>query len=174
MKLSDAAGIATFVALGAIVAVGVLESSQKAVREVCQAGPTLVCDAIERTAAGRGTVRYRRVEVASELCGTETRPTKPRTGFELVPGSCVAAVDEAGTRSSDGGVKFLAQACACRAATGTCEYRNDAGTLTTAPQGRTLGPGYWPYDNFSGAGCVRKACVELMGETSWPTNCPGG
>jgi hypothetical protein len=71
-------------------------------------------------------------------------------------------------------VTFLAQSCACRAATGTCQYTNDAGTLVTAPQGRTLGPGYPPFETFSGAGCIRKSCVELLGETSWPAACPGG
>lgn len=36
-----------------------------------------------------------------------------------------------------------------------------------APVGNTLAAETW-----SGPGCVRKSCVELMGKTSWPRECP--
>lgn len=152
--------------------------------ENCAPTPALVCDAFEL--GGRGHTRYRRVEVAAETCtqqkvlrdggvaatATDTRIIRPRANVEIVPGSCVPAAVAPGPRAADGGVAFLAQACACRRATGTCQYRNDAGTLVTAPLGRTLGPGYPPFESWAGAGCQNKACTELAGESSWPSTCP--
>ncbi len=52
--------------------------------------------------------------------------------------------------------------CACRTKTGAC-VTADGGV---APYGQTLQPGW------SGPGCERKACVELVGSTSWPARCP--
>lgn len=153
-------------------------------RETCAAGPSLVCDAFQLGGTGPG--RYRRVEVASRTCarfaeypdggteamGTETTPTRPRADVEIVEGSCAPAAQVVGARVLDGGVPFLAQACACKRATGTCEYRGADGGMVPAPVGKTLGPGYPPYEAWSGAGCVPKSCVELAGSSSWPSTCP--
>lgn len=183
---------ATVATVAALVAPGQpaqpLQAEEPPARYVegCAPGPALVCDAVEVAAAGRGPGRYRRVEVPSQTCtadkvtdaGTETVwrevvPTKPGARLEILAASCVPASTATGPRLLDGGVAFLSPACACRRATGTCQYRNDAGTLVTAPLGRTLGPGYPPFEVWSGAGCQPKACVELAGETSWPSACPG-
>lgn len=146
----------------------------------CKSGPLLVCDAYELKA--RDPNRYRRVEVASEECAhektsdtgvtvelVEFRPIRPRAGLEVVPGSCAPASGVVGTRVRDGGTFFLAMACACRKAAGTCEVRNESGMLEPAPFGITLAPGLWVGD-----GCAGKACVELSGASSWPSVCPGG
>lgn len=153
------------------------------IKETC-ADATVVCDAAD-TSAAKGAGQYRRVEVAAQGCavvkiwadggvegmGVVTRPIKPKAHVEVVQGSCVSAASVKSARSKDGGVSYLSQACACRKATGSCQYSTDAG-LVDAPMGRTLGPDYPPYGNWSGAGCQPKACVELAGSSSWPANCP--
>jgi len=59
--------------------------------------------------------------------------------------------------------------CACRKASGACRVPNpDGGVALPAPFGTTLRPGW------SGAGCERKPCIELAGESSWPAACPEG
>ncbi len=58
--------------------------------------------------------------------------------------------------------------CACSAPdAGACLQTSDGGTAIT---GSTLAAGSW-----SGAGCVRKQCVEYFGRPGvWPASCPGG
>ncbi len=94
-------------------------------------------------------------------------------GIEVMDGRCKivanAPADDGGT-----GLRELPLECGCRKAAGLCRYMLPDGGLATAPQGRTLGPGYPPYENFAGAGCAKKACVEFSGEVSWPEDCPGG
>ncbi len=60
------------------------------------------------------------------------------------------------------------QSCACRTPGTVCARANpDGGTAINIPLGVT-----WPYP-VGGAGCVRKACVEVAGEQgqSWPDEC---
>lgn len=54
--------------------------------------------------------------------------------------------------------------CAC-AKTYDCYVDLPDGGFQTAPSGVTLQPGW------SGEGCVRKSCVELAGQSSWPAEC---
>jgi len=63
--------------------------------------------------------------------------------------------------------------CACRAASGVCRVQLDDGGTGPAPFGVTLGPGY-AFEEFGGAGCVRKSCGVLAAPTdeSWPAACP--
>lgn len=85
-----------------------------------------------------------------------------------------AGLVEFGPRTrSDGGTHRLEKGehpCAC-AVDGTCEHIGSDGGWQRAPTGTTLSPGRW-----RGAGCQRKACVELWRDdvTSWPESCPGG
>jgi hypothetical protein len=64
-------------------------------------------------------------------------------------------------------------ACACRKATGTCNWTppligGGVGAATAAPFGMTLPPGLW-----SGAGCRLKPCIESYGHSSWDeATCP--
>lgn len=83
-----------------------------------------------------------------------------------------AGLVEFGARiRSDGGTYRLEKSehpCAC-AVDGACEARGEDGGWLRAPTGVTLSPGAW-----RGAGCARKACVELWRSdvTSWPEECP--
>lgn len=193
MKLGHALALGGALTLGAIAFLANQQSADVAGKETpparaCTAGVLLVCDAIDSSATGKGSGRYRRVEVPSQDCiwektvsdgGRQTTLVErvvsaPAAPLNILRDSCRPATDETGTRSTDAGVKYLTQACACRRAAGVCQYKNDAGTLVPAPLGRTLGPGYPPFEEFSGAGCEPKSCVELLGESSWPTACPGG
>ena len=63
-------------------------------------------------------------------------------------------------------------ACACRQATGTCNWTppligGGFGAAVAAPFGMTIPAGLW-----SGAGCLLKSCVELYGFESNPPECP--
>lgn len=145
----------------------------------CAKGGQVVCDALE---TGKKP-KYRRVKIGSTDCvryklfsdgGVEAerqwQETKsPRKGLEVVDGSCIGGATVTG--SGDGGVEFVAQACACRKPKGDCWVMTDAG-MEKAPFGKTLGPGYPPFDVFAGDGCVPKACVEFFGSSSWPAECP--
>lgn len=191
MKASTLVGAAALaVAAVAVVALLPDEASTAAAapapvfREACAAGPAMVCDAFQLGGAGPG--RYRRVEVASTSCarfmehpdggsegmGLETKPLRPRADVEIVEGSCLPAAQVVGPRVLDAGIPFLAQACACRRAAGTCQFRGADGGLADVPRGQTAGPGYPPYEAWSGAGCAPKSCVELAGNSSWPSVCP--
>lgn len=198
MSTSGRAALATAaVAVAAVAALSSLVSEDKPQapaqrptfheRKTCLPGGAVVCDALETSVGGRGAARYRSIEVATKECevtrtwsdgGVETvalpvETVGPRVGLAVVPGSCVPAATVTGPRASDGGVWFLPHRCACRKASGACQYRNDAGALADAPQGRTLGPGYPPFESWTGAGCQPRSCVEMAGESGWPSNCPG-
>ncbi len=182
MKLSQIAAIAaTSVAIAAIAnlagrpdAPGKSDPPPLKCTEVCGGGRSVVCDALDTAAPGRGAMRYKKTDATAETCiyacetadggsevrGQETRVKPVRAGLEIVQPSCVASGTEG-------------MGCACRKASGVCQYRDAAtGTLVDAPKGRTLGTGYPPYEQWTGAGCEPKACVELSGETSWPVTCP--
>lgn len=103
-------------------------------------------------------------------------------GFDVIGGRCQIVT---GAPADDGGTAFreLALECGCRKASGVCRFQLPDGGFQTVPFGQTVGPGYalpgpgktaLQTDSFGGAGCQRKACVELAGESSWPTECPGG
>lgn len=60
--------------------------------------------------------------------------------------------------------------CACSSGTDCLWTSVDVwGTPLTdnAPLGRTMTDGTW-----AGAGCVSKPCVDMLGDSSWPTSCP--
>lgn len=153
------------------------------VKTGCGRGPKLICDVLDTTA--KKGERYRRAETGSTECvtykvwndgGTEVtghsnHPGNIHTGLETVPGSCVLSDSVKGERIPDGGVVFVAQDCACSTGKGECRYLEDGG-WSKSPKGKTLGPGYPPFENWAGGGCQPKACTELMGQSSWPTNCP--
>jgi hypothetical protein len=146
----------------------------------CADGGQVICDALE---TGKKP-KYRRVKVGSTDCaqyklfsdgGVEVQrqwreAKSPRVGLEVVAGSCVGGADVAPS-TEDGGVAFVAQECACRKAKGDCWVISDAGAQL-APFGKTLGPGYPERDVWSGPGCVPKTCVELLGLSGWPSECP--
>lgn len=93
-----------------------------------------------------------------------------RPGLEVIEGYC-KILGDAGIATDF--IRELPHECGCRAASGVCRVRIEDGGTEPAPFGATLGPGYF-YTEFAGAGCVRKACVEIAGESSWPDACPGG
>lgn len=64
------------------------------------------------------------------------------------------------------GVRVEADACACSGGS-ACEESAGDGGWVQARRGLTLSSGMW-----RGAGCVPKVCVELLGVTSWPEQCP--
>jgi hypothetical protein len=146
----------------------------------CADGGMVACDALE---TGKKP-KYRRVKVGSTDCaqyklfsdgGVEVerqwREAKsPRKGLEVVAGSCVGGADVTPS-AEDGGVAFVAQECACRKAKGDCWVLTDAGAFP-APFGKTLGPGYPDFAVWSGDGCEPKTCVELLGLSGWPSECP--
>lgn len=146
-------------------------------RTVKTRGPTLSCDAVDPSAK-KGSA-YKRVRVHSrdvatyrvwpdggtEGAGVESVPLGG--GYELVPGSCIATKAEP---PGDDKVALEEQPCACRKATGKCLVLTDGGAVD-APKGLTLGPGY-EFETWTGDGCQPKACTELAGVSSWPTNCP--
>ncbi len=132
-----------------------------------------------RTGSGR---RYRRVAFNGRDCralGHGFVVTDRRfydglnyvNGVEPIDGRCRIVVD---APADDGGtgLREMPLPCGCRMAAGICRYDLAGGGTAPVPFGRTIGPGYPPYENFAGAGCFRKACVELSGETSWPAACP--
>jgi hypothetical protein len=93
--------------------------------------------------------------------------TQDATGCDA--GICDSDEDDAGTPRS---LPRLLQ-CACRTTqpdAGVCRYRLADGGLALAPFGETLGPGYGKR-GWVGLGCVRKACVELSGFPSMPSEC---
>lgn len=151
-------------------------------KTTCLPGPSLVCDVLE--SSRRKGDRYRRAEVPSTSCVTyrvcldggveqvasKTEGNSPRKGIHPVPGSCAPASAVLADRMDDGGVLFVQEACAC--STGKdCRYVFDSGVVD-APRGRTLGPGYPPFEAWTGRGCHPKACTEMFGEPSWPPECP--
>lgn len=155
--------------------------------EHCRPGEALTCDAFD--SSGPKGARYKRVEVTAQECETRSelpdggnskfvssrmRPDSPKPGLELLEVSCRLSSTETQGRKQVGGVTYLPHVCACRGESGQCLYTNSSGVQLPAPFGRTLGPGYPPYESFSGAGCVLKACSEVAGETSWPAACPKG
>jgi len=129
--------------------------------------------------------RYRRVVLDARDCRagglglilTDRRLYSGDGGFaeivEVIDGRCTVVGDD---EADDGGagLKELPLECGCRKASGVCRYQLPDGGQVTAPQGRTLGPGYPPFETFGGAGCERKACIEFFGDSSWPESCPGG
>lgn len=137
--------------------------------EVCGGGRSVVCDALDTKAPGRGAMRYLKADATAETCvrtcetsdggseigSQETRIKPVRAGLEIVAPSCVLAGTE--------GI-----GCACRKNAGPCQIKDATGILVNAPKGRTLGP----ETQWVGDGCQSKACVELAGETSWPVLCP--
>lgn len=147
-------------------------------RTICARGEAVSCDAVDPSAK-RGA-KYKRIRTHANDCvtyrvwsdggteslGVESRPYGKH--LDVVPGSCVPASAPA---PEDGGLALAEQACACRKATGRCLFLTDGGA-EEAPKGRTLGPGYPPYETWTGEGCQPKACVEMSGESSWPANCP--
>lgn len=147
----------------------------------CADGPRVACDALE-TKGKKSS--YKRIQTASADCvrykiwadgGVETVGTSrnakrpPRDlGLAIVEGSCGGADS---TVVGDGGVTFTDLACACRKAKGDCWIFSDGGAIQ-APKGKTLGPGYPGLEAWAGEGCQPKACTELLGQSSWPTECP--
>lgn len=122
----------------------------------------VTCDVVTVLDEKAGT--YSTMEVCD---ATPTDGGKPQIPLD-------AGLVELGPRvRSDGGTFRLEKGehpCAC-AMDGTCEHIGADGGWQRAPEGATLSPGRW-----RGAGCVRKACVELWRSdvTSWPEDCPGG
>lgn len=58
--------------------------------------------------------------------------------------------------------------CACKALdAGSCSHpaRDDPLTVEPVPVGMTVPPGW------SGPGCFPKACIQLAGHSSWPSEC---
>jgi hypothetical protein len=149
----------------------------------CAKGAEVTCDALETNGPPKKP-KYRRVKIGSIDCaqyklfsdgGVEvlrqwTETKSPRKGLEVVAGSCVGGADVV-SAVADGGVDFVPQECACRKAKGECWVVLDGGAKL-APFGKTLGPGYPDNAVWSGDGCAPKACVELLGLSGWPTECP--
>lgn len=104
-------------------------------------------------------------------------------GFEVIDGRCRIVADAGVPDDGGTGIKELPLECGCRRASGVCRYQLPDGGQANVPFGRTVGPGYplrvgprvsHSTEVFAGAGCARKACIELAGESSWPEECPGG
>lgn len=101
-------------------------------------------------------------------------------GGRVIPGAIVVWGEPEGV-GCDAGAPVLEMwlqghpsapwACACSSGA-SCQWRpplypSGLGDLAPAPLGVTLPAGSW-----SGAGCVRKSCVELAGVSSWSASCP--
>jgi hypothetical protein len=180
-----AAAVASVAALSGRVSDDVEPVKVEAPKNVthCAKGAQVSCDALEANGSPR-KAKYRRVKIGSTDCaqyklfsdgGVEvlrqwTETKSPRKGLEVVAGSCVGGADVV-SAVADGGVDFVPQECACRKARGECWVVLDGGAKL-APFGKTLGPGYPDNAVWSGDGCAPKACVELLGSSGWPTECP--
>ncbi len=79
---------------------------------------------------------------------------------------CDADEDDAGTPQTR--IRLLQ--CACRTTGQLCRYTLADGGTPLVSAGETVGPGYSKTGWF-GAGCTRKACVELQGFSSMPVEC---
>jgi hypothetical protein len=150
----------------------------------------LACDVRFRTDAGN---RYARPVIDARDCralGAGIVITDRRAyenghwvrGFDVVGGRCQVVTD---APPDDGGTAFreLALECGFLKASGLCRFELPGGALQAVPLGRTVGPGYviglpdggaLSTATFQGPGCQRKACEELLGESSWPAECPEG
>lgn len=107
----------------------------------------------------------------------------PPASLEFVDRARCKVLADAGVPDDGGaGLREMAQECGCRKASGVCRYQLPDGGTAPAPFGRTLGPGYPPFETFGGAGCAPKACTALAAhdaqrrpvDETWPADCPGG
>ncbi len=110
---------------------------------------------------------YASVPLVSQWVSTTLPSTLAVEGEADEPWDCACrsgtvnclAVDAGGGAVTDGGCTTLYDV--------TCLQTSDGGP---AVGGSTLAAGSW-----SGAGCVRKQCVEYFGRPGvWPASCPGG
>lgn len=147
----------TAVGLSAVGAVVYMVNSGVTPKQLKKAGIdscpsiSLACDVLEGKT-------YRRRPVPARDC------RDAGMGFILTAKQKPNFVDGTCAPTSDGSAEELPLECACRTQGASC-FLPDAGL---APYGKTLQPGW------SGDGCKRKACIELLGSTSWPKECPGG
>lgn len=138
------------------------------IKTQCAPGAQVVCDALDVADKKK---KYKRLRTSSTDCvsykvfrdgGVESlgKTIHPHSnqGMEAVFGSC-----------REGGSPLFE--CACASGKKPCQYATDAG-FVDAPKGKTLGPDYPPFQNWTGEGCVPKPCVELFGSPSWPAECP--
>lgn len=123
-------------------------------------------DALE--AAGRKPLRYRLLAMQGRYF-PDAGVVLPddRAGIELIRPELCHRVDAGNLGPNEFAVVPL-DLCACAPRDGgACQRRiEDGGFVSAVGWNNTLGPG-----EFQGAGCVRKACGEMAGETSWPAAC---
>lgn len=105
--------------------------------------------------------------VQTRMCAAPSEEPEPN-----LPGSMLAIEDSQWETSYDGGPQFLAVLqgepefpCVCSTGSNCEELQTDGG-WAPARAGMTHQPGKW-----RGAGCFRKACIEVSGVSSWPSEC---
>jgi hypothetical protein len=112
---------------------------------------------------GKSGDGYKTFMVSGQACADGGTSLSLPDSMDLVGDCAPVEVDKCTDPvACDGGVTIAEHECACRVDGGECTVNG-----RPAPYGNTLEPRTW-----SGAGCVRKSCVELQGESSWPEECP--
>lgn len=156
--------------------------------ELLDAGIDDACDPVEISCQGRDlcqnmradgglSPRYRTVKMLAWQCVRPGNPTPVlvtrlpmQSGHDCFEPLGEDACQVVGASFDDGGSPSVAvdvDRCACRERGKICRYQEADGGLTLMQFAQT-----YP-SPFTGAGCVRKSCVEAMGEQgmSMPEEC---
>lgn len=117
-----------------------------------------------------GGTQYRTVTVGARWCGPDAGlvlPSLPGNAEYFRPDLCRRALPTI----AEGTELDVQDECACSSGAGCTVPNPDGGALPIpAPPRETLGPGY-RFATFAGAGCIRKPCGEIIGQSSWPAAC---